>query len=184
MYQQVKFFAVAATVLVLAACQTTPYITKREVDPSETLIRFPVELNDVKGFRFKGATIQAKGSHERQTVYFTGGWFAYERYFFGGFRNITQDSFLEYLTRMHDNATHISSVKTTRAPVGLIHYATFKNDGASCFFMMSNYGASVGLKKGRGTEGLTAGSYCASGEYQNLETEILSWLKKIRLDHS
>ncbi len=184
MYQQIKKISVVATVLVLAACQTTPYTTKREVDPSETLIRFPVELNDVKGFKFKGARIYTAGSYERQTVYFTGGWYAYERYFFGGFYNVTDSRFLKRVNKIFPAAQNISPIQTTNMPIGVVHYVTLEEDDQSCFFMQSNYGAHLSLRNGRGTEGMTEGRYCASGKAQNLDAEILDWLKKVRLSHS
>ena len=183
MYQPVKSLATVAMLFVLAACQTTSHIREREVDPSETLIRFPVELNDLKGFKFKGAKIYSEGSYEVQIVYFTGGSYAYERYFFGGFHKVTKDNFEKRLKKRFEGATNISPIKTTNANVGLIHYATFERDGNTCFFLQSNYGSHLNFRTGTGTEGRTEGVYCAKGVVDGLEKEILQWVKKVRLDH-
>jgi len=182
-----KTALVAGACLALTtACQTTNqgFDTERDVDVSETLIKFPNELTSLKGFAFKGAKIREAASYQVQTVYFTGGSYSYERYFRGGFRNITKSGFEKSVRKIHPELTDMSEVKTANANVGLIHYATFKLEGGTCFFMQSNYGSALNFRSGTGTEGRTVGRYCSQGDQKNLEAEILSWVKKVRLSKS
>ena len=164
---------------VLVSCQTTG--GTRVVDISETRIVFPEGLKSLKGFEIGKAEISESGSFRNESVFFTGGYFSYSRYFHGGFRPMSKNRMRQHTVEAFPTATYIGPIRSVNVGIGQVYYTTFKNDGETCFFMKGNSGPSAELRSGSGSTALTAGLYCEPGHRPDLERRVLKWMKLVKL---
>lgn len=178
--------ALALTAM-LSGCQTTKqgFNAERDADISETKIVLPAALYKLKGFKVKGAKILETGSYRREVVFFTGGHMRYDRYFLGGFKKTTKESFLKKVEKLYPGIVSKNGVKSEYFAIGQTYYISFtipfEGETFSCFTMGGDYGPSIRLRGGRGTPGTTYGTYCEPGNVPNLEQIVVPWMSKITL---
>jgi len=177
----------AAALWMLYGCQTTltGFAKERSVDVNETKIVMPAELSERDGFKIIGAKILETGSHRRETVYFTGGFFSYDRYFLGGFDKRSARLLRNSIAYYFSNPSDIRPVKVGRFATGKVFYTTFTavEEGrlGTCFIMTGDYGKLVTHSGVTGTEGITSATYCKDGDVPNLEEAVVPWMAKIAM---
>lgn len=176
-------FAALSLILVLAtACQTTQgWQKEQEVDIQDTRIEFPNELINLKGFRIKKAMVREDGSYRRETIYFTGGYFSYDRYFHGGMLAINPHVLRKSIDKYYNEFKIDGEVHKINAAIGDIYYATLHGKGQTCIVMSGNVGTSMRLRSGPGYPGQTDGQYCEKGTVSGLADTAVKWMKRIKL---